>query len=57
MKHLHPGEISFLLLTSNLGDPDRKPLTLAQLRELFQRSEQMKCSDISRDVEIGRAHV
>lgn len=27
----------FLLLTSHLGDPDRKPLTVAQLRELVKR--------------------
>ena len=52
MKHLKPGEYAFLLLTSNLGDPRRKPLTVAQMRELFQRSEGMKKSDISRDVDV-----
>ena len=52
MKHLRPGEYGFLLLTSNLGDPGRKPLTVAQMRELFHRSEQMKKSDISRDVDV-----
>lgn len=52
MKHLRPGEYGFLLLTSNLGNPERKPLTVAQMRELFQRSEQMKRRDISRDVDV-----
>ena len=52
MKYLRPGEYGFLLLTSNLGNPDRKPLTVAQMRDLFQRSEQMKKSDISRDVDV-----
>ena len=52
MKHLHPGEHGFLLLTSNLGCPDRKPLTLAQMRELFQRSELMRGREASRDVEV-----
>ena len=32
-------EYGFLLLTSKLGNPDRKPLTVAQLRELFNRSQ------------------
>ena len=30
-------EEGFLLLTSHLGDPDRKPLTTAQLRTLWAR--------------------
>lgn len=34
-------ERGFLLLTSRLGDPDRKVLTLAQLRELTLRARQM----------------
>lgn len=34
-------EKGFLLLTSRLGDPDRKVLTLAQLRELTLRARQM----------------
>lgn len=52
MKQLRPGEYGFLLLSSNLGDPERKPLTLAQMRDLFQRSERMKRLDISRDVNV-----
>ena len=31
----------FLLLTSHLGDPERKPLTVAQLRTLSQRMREM----------------
>ena len=52
MKDLSPGEYGFLLLTSNLGNPDRKPLTVAQFRELMQRSDKMKRRDISRDVDV-----
>ena len=32
-----PREAGFLLLTSHLGNPDRKVLTAAQLRNLAQR--------------------
>ena len=52
MDKLTGGEYGFLLLTSNLGNPERKPLTVAQMRELFIRSEQMKRSDISRDIDV-----
>ncbi len=34
-------ERGFLLLTSSLGDPDRKPLTVAQFRTLAARATQM----------------
>ena len=34
-------ERGFLLLTSTLGDPDRKPLTVAQFRTLAARAAQM----------------
>ena len=43
-------EYGFLLLTSKLGNPDRKPLTVAQFRELFLRSEQMERKDETRNV-------
>ena len=43
-------ERGFLLLTSQLGNPDRKPLTMAQLRELFKRSELMQRGESSRDI-------
>ena len=52
MKDLTGGEYGFLLLTSNLGDPNRKPLTVAQFRELTKRSESMRFRDISRDVDV-----
>jgi len=35
-------ERGFLLLTSTLGDPGRKPLTVAQFRTLAQRAAQME---------------
>ncbi len=35
-------ERGFLLLTSHLGDPERKPLTVAQFRQLAMRMEQME---------------
>lgn len=34
---MNPREKGFLLLTSNLGDPNRRPLTTAQVRTLAQR--------------------
>ena len=36
------GERGFLLLTSQLGDPERKPLTVAQFRALTHRAEEMQ---------------
>ncbi len=44
------GEYGFLLLTSKLGNPDRKPLTVAQLRELFARAEALQREEESRNV-------
>lgn len=43
-------EYGFLLLTSKLGNPDRKPLTVAQFRELFARSEQLERKEETRNV-------
>jgi len=43
-------EYGFLLLTSKLGNPDRKPLTAAQFRELFARSEQLERKEETRNV-------
>ena len=43
-------EYGFLLLTSKLGNPERKPLTVAQFRELFARSEQMERKEETRNV-------
>lgn len=52
MDKLNGAEYGFLLLSSSLGNPGRKPLTVAQMRELFHRSEQMKRRDISVDVNV-----
>ncbi len=43
-------ERGFLLLSSNLGDPDRKPLTTAQLRVLADRSWQLDMADPEREI-------
>lgn len=43
-------ETGFLLLTSQLGNPDRKVLTPAQLRVLAQRSRDLDVSDPNRDL-------
>ena len=45
------GQRGFLLLTSDLGDPGRKPLTVAQFRELMRRWEQLPSQEPDRDVE------
>lgn len=52
MQDLNPAEYGFLLLTSNLGNPGRKPLTVAQFRELMDRSDRINYRDISRDVDV-----
>lgn len=39
---MNPREQGFLLLSSHLGNPERKPLTTAQLRILAQRIRQME---------------
>ena len=44
-------ERGFLLLTSQLGNPERKPLTVAQLRVLASRVEMMKKPVQIRDLE------
>jgi len=44
-------EEGFLLLTSHLGDPKRKPLTVAQLRTLTQRARQMDRPTQPRELE------
>lgn len=43
----------FLLLTSNLGDPDRKPLSVAQFRTLAKRVAQAEREVSTRDLEIA----
>lgn len=51
-KDLNPAEYGFLLLTSNLGNPGRKPLTVAQFRELMDRWDRIDYRDISRDMDV-----
>lgn len=43
-------ERGFLLLTSQLGDPERKPLTVAQLRVLTSRAELMEKPTLVREL-------
>jgi len=52
MQDLTPAEHGFLLLTSNLGNPHRKPLTVAQFRELMDRAGGIDYRDASRDVDV-----
>ena len=51
MKALTGAEYGFLLLTSHLGDPGRKPLSVAQFRELMHRWDKLTSRDLDRDVE------
>ena len=43
----------FLLLTSSLGDPERKPLTVAQFRNLAKRVTEAEREDGFRDIQTG----
>ena len=47
---MRPAEIGFLLLSSHLGDPERKPLTTAQLRTLADRSWKLDIRDADREM-------
>lgn len=47
---MRPAERGFLLLSSCLGDPERRPLTTAQLRTLADRSWQLDVSAGERDI-------
>ena len=44
------GEEGFLLLTGCLGDPERKPLTVAQFRDLTLRARAMSRPTVDRDL-------
>ena len=46
-----PREKGFLLLSSHLGDPDRKTLTVPQLRTLAQRVRQLEKPETDRELE------
>lgn len=48
---MNPREQGFLLLTSHLGDPDRKPLTVAQLRTLCDRMRAMDLPEGERELQ------
>ena len=47
---MNPRERGFLLLSSHLGNPERKPLTTAQLRVLADRMRQRECPGEDRDI-------
>lgn len=53
MQALREEEKGFLLLTSKLGVPDRKPLTVAQLRRLAGRVRAAERETKARDLEPG----
>ena len=42
----------FLMLTSQMGNPERKPLTIAQFRTLTIRAAQMKSPELSRELMV-----
>lgn len=46
-------EQGFLLLTSQLGNPERKPLTVAQLRILAARLSGRSAADVQRELTAG----
>lgn len=50
---MNPREKGFLLLTSHLGDPGRRPLTAAQLRTLAQRMQTIEAPTADRDLTPG----
>lgn len=52
-RELTRAERGFLLLTSRLGDPDRQPLTVPQLRELGKRCSRRSGQDLSREMDCS----
>lgn len=50
---MNPREAGFLLLTSRLGDPERKPLTVPQLRKLALRARAATAENIDRNLDAG----
>ena len=48
---MRPAERGFLLLTGHLGDPERKPLSVAQFRTLAERMAQARRSPEDRDLQ------
>lgn len=49
---MNPREEGFLLLTSALGDAQRRPLTTAQLRELAKRAGMAQTPDEERELDV-----
>ncbi len=49
---MNPRERGFLLLTGFLGDPERKPLTTARLRELTKKARLMEKPDVQRELSL-----
>lgn len=49
---MRAAERGFLLLSSHLGDPNRKPLTVAQLRTLAQRTQRAQLPEADRELEL-----
>jgi len=49
---LNPRENGFLLLTGFLGDPERKPLTTARLRELTKKARLMEKPSLQRELSL-----
>lgn len=47
---MNPREKGFLLLSSHLGDPDRKPLTAPQLRQLAERMQSAERPETDREL-------
>ena len=47
------GEQGFLLLTSFLGDPERKPLSIAQFRELTKKARLMDNPNMDRELTLA----
>ena len=52
MGGLTGAERGFLLLTSHLGDPERRPLTMPQFRELAHRAQSGRSTELERDVDV-----
>lgn len=50
---MNPREQGFLLLTSQLGDPERKPLSVAQFRQLAFRAANMEPASGTRQLNIA----
>ena len=49
---MNPRERGFLLLTAHLGNPERKPLTVAQFRELTRRCREMEKPTEDRELTV-----